>query len=154
MIQSNLIGNYKQSFDGIELTTLCEYKCWAFSAFGGGFGGFGGAGANGALTRAEMYDGFTMNNIERQIQGVQNGLCSGFYDLNTTALQGFNRVNSAIAENRQAKERITVSFPQTMQLFEQISKTDKTMENNFLKEFLKDSLEEWYEDLENKMKKI
>lgn len=54
----------------------------------------------------------------------------------------------------QAKERITVSFPQTMQLFEQISKTDKTMENNSLKEFLKDSLEEWYEDLENKMKKI
>lgn len=54
----------------------------------------------------------------------------------------------------QAKERITVSFPQTMQLFEQISKADKTMENNSLKEFLKDSLEEWYEDLENKMKKI
>ena len=77
---------------------------WAFSAFGGGFGGFGGAGANGALTRAEMYDGFTMNNIERQIQGVQNGLCSGFYDLNTTALQGFNGVNSAIAENRFATQ--------------------------------------------------
>lgn len=77
---------------------------WAFSAFGGGFGGFGGAGANGALTRAEMYDGFTMNNIERQIQGVQNGLCSGFYDLNTTALQGFNGVNSAIAENRFAAQ--------------------------------------------------
>lgn len=54
----------------------------------------------------------------------------------------------------QAKERITVSFPQTMQLFEQISKADKAMENNSLKEFLKDSLEEWQEDLENKMKKI
>lgn len=54
----------------------------------------------------------------------------------------------------QAKERITVSFLQTMQLFEQISKADKTMENNSLREFLKDSLEEWYEDLENKMKKM
>ena len=77
---------------------------WAFSAFGGGFGGFGRVGANGALTRAEMYDGFTMNNIERQIQGVQNGLCSGFYDLNTTNLQGFNGVKSAIAENRFAAQ--------------------------------------------------
>jgi hypothetical protein len=41
-----------------------------------------------------------------------------------------------------------------MQLFEQISKADKTMENNSLKEFLKDSLEEWCENLENKMKKM
>lgn len=54
----------------------------------------------------------------------------------------------------QAKERITVSFPQTMQLFEQISKTDKTMENNSLREFLKDNLNDWYENLENKMKKM
>lgn len=89
---------------------------WAFSAFGGGFGGLGNsAAANGALTRAEMYDGFTMNNIERQIQGVQNGLCDGFYSLNTTMLQGFNGVgrdlcagfnglNSAIAENRFAAQ--------------------------------------------------
>lgn len=40
------------------------------------------------------------------------------------------------------------------QQFEQISKADKAMENNSLREFLKDSLEEWYEDLENKMKKM
>lgn len=88
---------------------------WAFSAFGGGgFGGFGNA-ANGALTRAEMYDGFTMNNIERQIQGVQNGLCDGFYAMNTTNLQGFNgvsrdlctgfnSVNNAITESRFAAQ--------------------------------------------------
>ena len=72
---------------------------WAFSAFSGGLGGFGGnAGANGALTRAEMYDGFTMNNIERQIQGVQNGLCDGFYALNTTALQGFNGIGRDLCQ--------------------------------------------------------
>lgn len=90
---------------------------WAFGAFGsGGFGGFNGAGANGALTRAEMYDGFTMNNIERQLQGIQNGLCDGFYSQNTTMLQGFNGVqrdlcngfntiNNGIAENRFASQQ-------------------------------------------------
>lgn len=90
---------------------------WAFSAFGGGFGGLGNnAAAQGALTRAELYDGFTMNNLERQIQGVQNGLCDGFYAMNTSMLQGqnalqsqicqgLNGVNSNIAENRYAAQQ-------------------------------------------------
>lgn len=69
---------------------------WVFFLFfllAWGGGGFGfGAGANGALTRAEMYDGFTLNNVERQIQGVQQGLCDGFYAMNTGMLNGFNGV--------------------------------------------------------------
>lgn len=71
---------------------------WAFSAFGGGFGGFGGnnSATQGALTRAELYDGFTMNNVERQIQGVQNGLCDGFYAQNSNMLQGFNGIDRAL----------------------------------------------------------
>lgn len=68
---------------------------WAFSAFGGGFGGNNSA-IQGALTRAELYDGFTMNNVERQIQGVQNGLCDGFYAQNSNMLQGFNGVDRAL----------------------------------------------------------
>lgn len=60
-------------------------------ALGGG-AGFGFGGASGALTRAEMYDGFTLNNIERQVQGVQQGLCDGFYAMNTGILNGFSGV--------------------------------------------------------------
>lgn len=90
---------------------------WAFSAFGGGFGGFGNnASTQGALTRAELYDGFTMNNLEKQIQGVQNGLSDGFYAMNTSMLQGqntlqsqicqgLNGVNNNIAENRYAAQQ-------------------------------------------------
>lgn len=59
-------------------------------AWGGNGFGFGNGSLNGALTRAEMYDGFTMNNVERQIQGVQQGLCDGFYAMNTGMLNGFN----------------------------------------------------------------
>lgn len=39
-----------------------------------------------------------MNNVERQIQGVQNGLCDGFYALNTSNLQGFNGVDKALCQ--------------------------------------------------------
>lgn len=86
---------------------------------GRGFGwgnGFDGAAANGALTRAEMYDGFNTQNIENGIRSVQNGLCDGFYAQNTTMLQGFNgiqrdlctgfsAVNAGIAENRFAAQQ-------------------------------------------------
>lgn len=83
---------------------------------GFGWGGFDGAAANGALTRAEMYDGFNTQNIENGIRNVQNGLCDGFYAQNTTMLQGFNgvqrdlctgfsAVNAGIAENRFAAQQ-------------------------------------------------
>lgn len=80
-------------------------------------GGNGWGGVNsGALTRAEMYDGFNFQNIENGIRGIQNGLCDGFYAQNTTMLQGFNglqrdlctgfsAVNAGIAENRFAAQQ-------------------------------------------------
>lgn len=83
----------------------------------GGWGnGFDGAAANGALTRAEMYDGFNTQNIENGIRNIQNGLCDGFYAQNTTMLQGFNgiqrdmctgfsAINAGIAENRFAAQQ-------------------------------------------------
>lgn len=56
--------------------------------FGFGNGGFGNQ--NGALTRAEMQDGFNYNQLENAIRGVQQGLCDGFYAQNTTMLNGFS----------------------------------------------------------------
>lgn len=69
--------------------------------FGGGnaFGGFGGGnnGASGALTRADLCDGFNFNNVENGIRGIQNGLCDGFYAQNTTMLQGFNSIGNGLS---------------------------------------------------------
>lgn len=81
-----------------------------------GFNGFGYGGDSGALTRAEMYDGFNTQNIENGIRSIQNGLCDGFYAQNTSMLQGFNgiqrdlctgfsAVNAGIAENRFAAQQ-------------------------------------------------
>lgn len=70
----------------------------------GGFGNWGGAyggnagryGGSGGVT-----DGYVLasdfSNIERKIDTVNNGLCDGFYAMNTGMLNGFAGVNSAIA---------------------------------------------------------
>lgn len=59
-----------------------------------GYGGFGGS--NGGVT-----DGYVLAsdfaNIERKIDGVNNGLCDGFYAMNTGMLNGFANTNTAIS---------------------------------------------------------
>ena len=67
-------------------------------AWGNGGFGVGGNAAQGALTRAEMYDGFNAQDIKEGIRGLSNGLCDGFYALNTSNLQGFNGISTAIAD--------------------------------------------------------
>lgn len=66
------------------------------NGFGGGFGGFGGGFAGQALTRAELYDGFAIQNIDSAVRGVQNGISDSTYALNNAITGGFNGVNSAI----------------------------------------------------------
>ena len=75
---------------------------WAFLLFAlifgigyGGFGGFGGFGGQ-ALTRAELYDGFAMQNIDSAVRGVQQGICDSTYALNNSLMSGFHGVDSAI----------------------------------------------------------
>lgn len=62
--------------------------------------GNNGNGVQGALTRAEMCDGFNFQNIESGIRGIQNGLCDGFFAMNTTMLQMGNSLGTQILENR------------------------------------------------------
>lgn len=74
-----------------------------FGGMGNGWGG--GFGGNGALTRAEMFDGFNNQTVVRKLDGITQGLCDGFYAQNTGMLQGFNTVGSQIAENRFAAQQ-------------------------------------------------
>lgn len=76
-----------------------------FGFGGAGFGWGGNSAMQGALTRAELYDGLNDNTIIRKLDGITNGLCDGFYAQNTTMLQGFNGLGSAIAENRFASQQ-------------------------------------------------
>lgn len=70
--------------------------------FGGGFGGWGMGGMgggmmlNGIATRADINEGFALQNITGGIRGIEQGLCSGFHDQTVTAMQGFHGVDNAL----------------------------------------------------------
>lgn len=69
--------------------------------FGFGRNGMWGNDANnGALTRAEMTDGFNNQSILNKLNGLENGLCDGFYSQNTTMLQGFSGIGNQIMQNK------------------------------------------------------
>lgn len=89
-----------------------------FALFGGwGNGGFGGYGAgNGALTRGDLCQDMNFSDLESAVRGVNQGLCDGFYAMNTgmlngfsgvqqTLCQGFNGVNTSILTSANATER-------------------------------------------------
>ena len=68
------------------------------------------------MTRDQIADQFSMQDIKEGIRGVQNGLCDGFYAQNSTMLNGFNGVQrdimqtgyqlgSQLSENRFAQQQ-------------------------------------------------
>lgn len=86
---------------------------FVFCGWGGGYGGFGnGGGANspgfqGYATRADINEGFAMNNLQSGINAIQQGICdatyaltnavnSGFSTTQMSMMQGFNGVQSQI----------------------------------------------------------
>lgn len=61
-----------------------------------GWGGNGFTGRNdafqGALTRSDMFEGFNNQDVNAQLRGITNGLCDGFYAMNTGMSNGFNGI--------------------------------------------------------------
>ena len=74
--------------------------------WGGGFGGFGGgAGLQGMATRADINEGFALNNITSGITAIQQGICDATYAINNglrdvgmNMMQGFNGVDRAVCD--------------------------------------------------------
>lgn len=84
-----------------------------FAAFGWGGNGWGGNRGNGS-TGSGAYDNYVLASdfatIQRQLSDnfsdltaqsryIQNGLCDGFYAMNTSLLNGFAGVNNSIMTN-------------------------------------------------------
>ena len=83
---------------------------FALFGFGNGYGRNG----NG-LTQAELQQGFDTQSLLRGQEGIKNGLCDGFYAMNTNFLQGQNQLardlcqgfaamNAGLNENRFAAQ--------------------------------------------------
>lgn len=87
---------------------------WPFMMMNGGFGGFGGNGCgcgngNSNAIQADIQRGFDTQSIIGKLDGINGGLCDGFYAVNTSILnaqsgiqnslcQGFNSVNTNIMQ--------------------------------------------------------
>lgn len=95
-------GNSRGCNDGAYGGWGAEWFLWIiviFALFGGwgnGFGGFGGnGGANGSgfqgwATRADINEGFALNNIQSGITGIQQGICDSTYALTNAINSGFS----------------------------------------------------------------
>ena len=64
--------------------------------FGGGWGGGGGGGLQSAMTRADINEGFALNNILGGIQAIQQGICDSTYALTNNINSGFHGVDNAL----------------------------------------------------------
>ena len=70
-----------------------------------GIGGNGFGRNNDALTKAEMQQGFDTAEVTRKLDGITNGLCDGFYAQNTTMLNGFAGITTAVREAQFAAQQ-------------------------------------------------
>lgn len=89
--------------------------------WGGGFGGWGGggfagAGLQGIATRADINEGFALNDIQNGIRGIQKGQCDTTYALNNSIMSGFHGVDNAICtlgyQNQQAISGLSAQLAQ------------------------------------------
>lgn len=73
---------------------------------GNGWGGSNGSGLQGMATRADINEGFALDNITSGIRSIQQGICDSTYALNNgitggfsstqmSMMQGFNAANTA-----------------------------------------------------------
>lgn len=77
---------------------------WVFFLFfllawgNGGWGGFGNRNMVGeaVATNADLQRGFDTQAILGKLDGINNGLCDGFYAVNTGMLNGFHGVDNAL----------------------------------------------------------
>ena len=71
-----------------------------------GFGGGGMWGNRGqGLTQMEMQQGFDTQEIVRKLDGINYGLCDGFYAQNTTMLNGFAGVTTSVRDAQFAAQQ-------------------------------------------------
>ena len=101
----NNCGNNGGSW-GWEMIWILLIFAMLGGGYGGGFGGFGGgAGLQGMATRADINEGFALNNITSGITAVQQGICDSTYALNNAITGGFHNQTVATMQGFNGVER-------------------------------------------------
>lgn len=79
-----------------------------FGGWGGGFGGGYGAnspGLQGLATRADINEGFALNNLQSGITAIQQGICDSTYALTNAVNSGFNSTQMGMMQGFNGVER-------------------------------------------------
>ena len=71
---------------------------WNNNGGWGGNAGTNGSGFQGWATRADINDGFALNNIQSGINGITQGICDSTYALNNTITNGISNVQMALVQ--------------------------------------------------------
>lgn len=82
---------------GAWIILFLIFGMFGWGGFGGWGGGFGG-GANGALTRADLCQDMNFQSVENGIRGIQQGICDSTYALNNSIQQGFANTNMGMMQ--------------------------------------------------------
>ena len=98
-------GNGNDMFGDNQAWIIVLFLIFAWGGFGNGFGRNNGLGAmdnyvlasDFATIQRQLSDGF--GDLTAQSRYIQNGLCDGFYAMNTSLLNGFAGVNNSIMTN-------------------------------------------------------
>ncbi len=69
---------------------------WGGNGNGGSSNGFVPYAVGSSYTDSAIQRGFDNQSVMNKLNGLENGLCDGFYAVNTSLLQGFNGVDYAI----------------------------------------------------------
>lgn len=92
-----------------------------FAIFGG-WGGNNGWGNNGnggyaatAATQADIQRGFDTSAVTNKLNGLENGLCDGFYSMNTAVMSGTNTLQNAIQQASTANLQNTYTLQNSIQ---------------------------------------
>lgn len=85
-------NNNGWGMDGAWWIIVLFLFMWGNGGWGNGWNGNGGS----AATQADIQRGFDTSSIISKLDGINSGLCDGFYAMNTGMLQGFNSVNQGL----------------------------------------------------------
>lgn len=93
-------GNNNNGFGNGDGWWVILLFLFAMGGWGNGFGGWGNGVGNstGSTIREEIAYGFDMNGLENSVRGIQQGLCDGFYAMNTGMMEGFSNVQSTLCQ--------------------------------------------------------
>lgn len=102
-------GNGMFGDGGYWIFFLFFLLAWGNNGWGNGFGGNnGGAGSpgfQGWATRADVNEGFALNNLQSGINSLQQGICDSTYALNNTITNGFQNTTVGMLNGFNGVER-------------------------------------------------